>query len=85
MNYAAILAEADRCPFCTHVHLWIWDKGVPGKYAVACSNPACAATGPIADTPSAAVVSWNKAPRKVSTKPNAALGRTLDEMHESER
>lgn len=80
----SILITAGRCPFCTSDQLWFWDKGVPGKIAVACSNPACAATGPIADTEAEAVLLWNRAPRPREVKPNAALGRTLDELHQRE-
>lgn len=61
---SAILVEADRCPFCTYDRQWLWDKAVPGKFAVACSNPVCAATGPIARTPAEAVLLWNRAKRR---------------------
>lgn len=78
----SILSHADPCPFCRSDQLWVWDKGVPGRFAVACSNPACAATGPMASSLAAAVVNWNRAPRQGSARSNAALSRALDEAHD---
>lgn len=79
----------DRCPFCESDKTWIWDKGVPGKFAAACSNPGCAATGPIAATERAAVASWNAAPRDVdrsrSRVRTAASSPTFDELRVQER
>jgi hypothetical protein len=74
------LRRAQPCPFCRCAQLWMWDKGVPGKFAVACSNPDCAATGPVAETERDAVARWNTpTPRRVERGSNAALERVLDE------
>lgn len=77
-----ILVQADRCPFCSFDRVWLWDKGMPGRFAVCCSNPACAATGPMAESEAAAVLLWNKALRPIRrTKPNAAYEHATEEMH----
>ena len=78
----SILVKAEPCPFCTSQRLWIWDKGMPGKFAICCSNSSCAATGPMANSEAEAVVFWNKAPRK---RPNAAYHRVSDEAHRMTR
>lgn len=81
----SLLSQAKPCPWChgqgdcETYGLWMWTKGVPGKFAVACSNPACSATGPLCDTESEAVLRWNAAPRRAASEP--AIKRLLDEAH----
>lgn len=59
----SLLTQARECPFCDGVEVWMWDKGVPGKFAVSCSNPECAATGPLSSIQADAIRNWNKALR----------------------
>lgn len=85
-----LLTQALPCPWCEgrgsdkgkpcQHGLWLWDKGVPGKFAIGCSNPDCAATGPLASTESAAVVAWNAAPRRPDQK-RSTVRRLLDEAN----
>ena len=75
--------ETSACPWCYGTDLWFWDKGVPGKFAVACSNPRCAATGPISDSRVDAVRNWNLAPRR-NDRASGRLERVMDEMHPPE-
>lgn len=81
-----VLAQAKVCPFChgqgerDTYGLWFWDKAVPGKWAVACSNPACAATGPIGETAADAVLKWNAAPRQLGYS-SPAVRRAEEEAH----
>jgi hypothetical protein len=84
---SALLIETDRCPFCSFDRQWLWDKGVPGKFAVCCSNPSCAATGPICATPEQAVVGWNKASRRPRCyrRGDEAYRRALAELGRPER
>lgn len=82
-----LLQQAQPCPFCNGqgerdtYGLWFWDKGVPGRWAVACSNPECSATGPLGETAIDAVVRWNAAPR-LAGQNRPAIQRVLDEAHE---
>lgn len=73
-----ILISAEPCPWCASAKLWVWDKAVPGGWAVACSNPDCAATGPISRVSEAdAVILWNMAPR---IAPSPGFRRASEEM-----
>jgi hypothetical protein len=72
------LDKAKPCPWGCSSGVWMWDKGVPGKFAVACSSATCAATGPIRDTEDEAVIGWNAAPRR---KLPTAFQIAHDEMH----
>lgn len=84
----SLLTQAAPCPWCEgrNEHgkpehgVWLWDKARPGWFAIACSNPDCAATGPFARDGAEAVLAWNSAPRRVS-KTRPALRRLLDEAH----
>lgn len=80
-----LLTQALGCPWCESrgpkgesYSLWVWDKGVPGRFAIGCSNPHCAATGPISDTEAEAVVKWNAAPRRPGQE-RPAVRQLLDE------
>lgn len=50
------------CPWCHGQRLWVWEK-TPGHAAIACSNPSCAATGPLGRDIATALQLWNEAPR----------------------
>jgi hypothetical protein len=53
-------ANAKPCWFCKGTRLWVWDKGVPGGFAICCSHPFCAATGPISmESIEHATLLWN--------------------------
>jgi hypothetical protein len=68
------------CPWCKGTRTWVWDKAVPGAFAIACSNPHCAATGPISrHSVEHAEELWDS---RGPTNPR--LQRTLDEMHAPE-
>lgn len=84
---SAILLNADPCPWCKGKLVWLWDKAVPGAWCVACSNPDCAATGPLSRISEAdAVLQWNRAPRlALLPRSNAALDRALDELQGGDR
>lgn len=59
-----LLLNARRCPWCWGSKLWVWDRGVPGWFAISCSNPECAATGPLSRiSVEDAVARWNRAER----------------------
>lgn len=62
--------------------VWVWDKAVPGKFAVCCSNPDCAATGPLAYSEADAFRLWNLASRR--TEVPAAAQRIIDELNPPE-
>lgn len=79
----SLLARAKACPWCGRFEVWIWDKAIPGQFAVSCSNPTCAATGPIRPTEDEAVIAWNAAPRSGRTRnvDGPAVRDMVDELH----
>ena len=87
MSEESLLGLAKACPWCESPEVWVWDKAVPGRLAVACSNPDCAAVGPLASTEARAIALWNCALRRVPTagKPSARLRRILDEAEPTGR
>lgn len=62
------LSTAKRCPFCDGSKVWVWEKAAPDLVAIGCSNPDCAATGPLYPDVGRAIVRWNAAPRRPRTR-----------------
>lgn len=77
----AALSLAKACPWCEAREVWFWEKAVPDRLAVCCSNPNCAATGPLAPTETEAVLRWNSAIRRPEPKVSHRLQRLLDEAN----
>lgn len=75
---------AKGCPWCRGANVWLWDKAVPGKVAVCCANPDCAATGPLATTDGRAVELWNAASRRPVRDASGRLQTLLDELNPPE-
>jgi hypothetical protein len=79
------LALAYSCPWCSIQKVWLWDKAVPGKVAVCCSNPNCAATGPLANDEDEAVRLWNRCPRRgYAARDHQRLAKVLAEAGRGE-
>ncbi len=77
----SLLRHAKACPWCAGRKVWVWDKAVPGRFAIACSNPDCVATGPIRATVDEAVIAWNAAPR--GTRSGGLVAKLEREMHDT--
>lgn len=75
------LSTAKRCPFCDGSEVWVWDDAVPERVAIGCSDPECAATGPLAPDVGRAIFRWNAAPRRPRTRldERRALAKAIEE------
>lgn len=80
------VANGKPCPWCQGRKLWLWRK-TPTLVAVACSNPNCASSGPVAADEAGALELWNEAPRNSRAyvspglRPTRRIDRLLSEMH----